>query len=94
MERDVGAKAWVSGVFDRAASTYDEVAGAYHDHFGARLVEFVGVGPGGVVLDVGCGRGAILMPAAARVGSSGTVVGVDLSPEMVRGGSSRPTWTA
>jgi ubiquinone/menaquinone biosynthesis C-methylase UbiE len=74
----------VSGVFDRAASSYDEVAGAYHDHFGARLVDVAGVGPGDVVLDVGCGRGAILMPAAARVGSGGSVVGVDLSPEMVR----------
>lgn len=73
----------MSGVFDRAASSYDEVAGAYHDHFGARLVDVVGVGPGDVVLDVGCGRGAILMPAAARVGPGGGVVGVDLSPEMV-----------
>ncbi|MEK7422493.1 MAG: class I SAM-dependent methyltransferase [Actinomycetota bacterium] len=84
MERDDEAKAWVSGVFDRAASSYDDVAGSYHDHFGVRLVDVVGVKPGDVVLDVGCGRGAILMPAAARVGSDGSVVGVDLSPEMVR----------
>ena len=80
----IDAKAWVAGVFDRAAPTYDEVAGAYHDHFGVRLIESAGVGPGDVVLDVGCGRGAVLVPAGARVGSSGSVVGVDLSPEMVR----------
>jgi ubiquinone/menaquinone biosynthesis C-methylase UbiE len=84
VEGEIEAKAWVSGVFDRAAPSYDEVAGGYHDHFGAQLVDVVGVGPGDVVLDVGCGRGAILIPAAARVGSGGSVVGVDLSPEMVR----------
>ena len=71
-------------MFDRAAPTYDEVAGAYHDHFGGRLVELAGVGPGDAVLDVGCGRGAVLVPAAARVGESGRAVGVDLSPTMVR----------
>ena len=26
----VDAKAWLAGVFDRAAPTYDAVAGAYH----------------------------------------------------------------
>jgi ubiquinone/menaquinone biosynthesis C-methylase UbiE len=71
-------------VFDRAAPTYDEVAGAYHDHFGKRLVDLAGVCPGDAVLDVGCGRGAVLVPAAAQVGPSGRAVGVDLSPEMVR----------
>ncbi len=83
-DNDVEAKGWLAGVFDRAAPTYDEVAGAYHDHFGSRLVEQAGVRPGDVVLDVACGRGAVLVPAAARVGPSGRAVGVDLSSEMVR----------
>ena len=65
------AKAWLAGVFDRAAPTYDKVAGAYHDHFGERLVELTGVRPGDAVLDVACGRGAVLVPAAARVGPPG-----------------------
>jgi ubiquinone/menaquinone biosynthesis C-methylase UbiE len=77
-------KEWLAGVFDRAAPTYDKVAGAYHDHFGERLVELAGVRPGDAVLDVACGRGAVLVPAAARVGPDGRAVGVDLSPEMVR----------
>ena len=81
---DGDTKEWLAGVFDRAAPTYDEVAGAYHDHFGVRLVELAGVGPGDAVLDVGCGRGAVLVPAAARAGGSGRAVGVDLSPAMVR----------
>lgn len=78
------AKAWLAGVFDRAAPTYDALAGAYHDHFGRRLVDLTGVGPGDAVLDVACGRGAVLGPAAERAGPTGCVVGVDLSPEMVR----------
>jgi ubiquinone/menaquinone biosynthesis C-methylase UbiE len=48
-----------------------------------RLVELAGVRAGDAVLDVGCGRGAVLVPAAARVGESGRAVGVDLSPAMV-----------
>jgi ubiquinone/menaquinone biosynthesis C-methylase UbiE len=83
-DSEIDAKEWLAGVFDRAAPTYDEVAGAYHDHFGVRLVELARVGPGDAVLDVGCGRGAVLVPAAAQVGPSGRAVGVDLSPAMVR----------
>jgi O-methyltransferase/aklanonic acid methyltransferase len=70
-------------VFDRAAPSYDRVGASYHDHFGARFVDAAEVGPGMSVLDVACGRGAVLVPAAERVGSAGSVVGVDLSPEMV-----------
>jgi ubiquinone/menaquinone biosynthesis C-methylase UbiE len=71
-------------VFDRAAETYDVVAGAYHEHFGARLVEQAGIQPGDAVLDVACGRGAVLVPALAATAPGGRVVGIDLSPEMVR----------
>jgi SAM-dependent methyltransferase len=77
-------KIWVAGVFDRAAPSYDEPAGRYHEYFGERLVDVTGVRSGDAVLDVACGRGAALVPAATRVGSSGTAVGIDLSPEMVR----------
>lgn len=59
----------------------------------AGVVEaFVGVGnpfrlqrpePGWSVLDAGCGSGFDAFVAAALVGSSGRVVGLDLSPEML-----------
>jgi ubiquinone/menaquinone biosynthesis C-methylase UbiE len=84
IDDDHDAKAWLAGVFDRAAPSYDDSAGGYHDHFGERLVDVAGVQPGDRVLDVACGRGAVLLPAAARVGTAGRAVGVDLSPEMVR----------
>ena len=83
-DRELDAKSWLAGVFDRAAPTYDVVAGAYHDHFGVRLVELAGVDVGDSVLDVACGRGAVLVPAAARAGPTARVLGVDLSPVMVR----------
>jgi ubiquinone/menaquinone biosynthesis C-methylase UbiE len=81
---DETAKAWVSAVFDRAAETYDGPGGGYHDQFGERLVRAAGVQTGDKVLDVACGRGAVLVPAARVVGTTGRVLGVDLSPEMVR----------
>lgn len=73
----------MAGVFDRAAPTYDRVGDSYHDHFGRRLVDAAGVEPGMSVLDVACGRGAVLLPAVERVGAAGRVVGIDLSPQMV-----------
>ena len=81
--RSNGQKAWLAGVFDRAAPTYDRVGESYHDHFGARLADAAPIESGMSVLDVACGRGAVLVPAAERVGDAGRVVGVDLSPEMV-----------
>ena len=81
--RDADTKAWLAGVFDRAAPTYDRVGDAYHDFFGELLVDLAAVGPGDSVLDVACGRGAALLPAARRVGGTGSLLGVDLSPEMV-----------
>lgn len=39
--------------------------------------------PGEVVLDIGCGAGADVFPAADRVGPTGRVIGVDMLPEML-----------
>lgn len=74
----------VVGVFSRAAATYDRIGPRYFAHFGRRLVERAHIAPGATVLDVAAGRGAVLFPAAQQVGPRGRVVGIDLSPEMVR----------
>jgi len=39
--------------------------------------------PGDRVVDVGCGTGALTLEAAARAGATGTVAGVDPSPDML-----------
>jgi O-methyltransferase/aklanonic acid methyltransferase len=72
----------IAGVFGRAAARYDTVI-PFFARFGARLVEWGDLQPGESVLDVGCGRGSTLFPAAERVGPDGRVLGVDLSAEMV-----------
>jgi ubiquinone/menaquinone biosynthesis C-methylase UbiE len=47
-------------------------------------VELAQLPPGATVLDVATGRGAVLFPAAERVGPQGSVIGIDLSRVMIR----------
>ena len=76
-------KRHISGVFTRASGLYDQAGPRFFTHFGSRLVDFAGIPPGTRVLDVACGRGAVLFPAATAVGASGEVVGVDISEGMI-----------
>lgn len=76
-------KQHLSGVFDRAAPTYDSIGPHYFSHFGRRLVELVQIAEGARVLDVATGRGAVLFPAAKAVGAHGRVIGIDFAPTMV-----------
>jgi ubiquinone/menaquinone biosynthesis C-methylase UbiE len=71
-------------VFTRASGRFDQEEGIRRfGHFGRRLVGAAGLHPGAQVLDVATGRGAVLFPAADRVGPSGRVVGIDLAPGMI-----------
>lgn len=71
-------------VFSRSAATYDRVGPRFFAYFGRRLVEQAHIAAEASVLDVAAGRGAVLFPAAQQAGPRGRVVGIDLSPEMVR----------
>lgn len=77
-------KKHLSGVFTRASASYDQVGPHFFSHFGRRLVEFARISPGTRVLDVACGRGAVLFPASMAVGVSGEVVGIDISEGMIQ----------
>ena len=48
-----------------------------------RLAELARLGPGESVLDVGCGTGTLALAAKRRMGDTGTVSGVDASPDMI-----------
>jgi ubiquinone/menaquinone biosynthesis C-methylase UbiE len=76
-------KAAVVGVFDRTARDYEPAGVDFFNRMGRRLVEVAQLAPGDRVLDLGCGRGASLFPAAAAVGPTGAVLGLDLAPTMV-----------
>ena len=75
-------KAHVARVFGQVAPGYDRFK--TFAYCGPRLVELAQVEPGSAVLDVAAGTGAVLFPAAERVGPSGRVVGIDLAAPMVQ----------
>jgi ubiquinone/menaquinone biosynthesis C-methylase UbiE len=88
MAAGAGRAGATTGVKYQVAEAYDRVAGAFVDDplttgVARRLIDFVGLATGQHVLDVGCGRGAVLLRAAAVVGPAGRAVGVDLAPKMV-----------
>ncbi|HEX4780612.1 MAG TPA: methyltransferase domain-containing protein [Usitatibacter sp.] len=80
----------------RAVSHYRDLAPRY-DHFTRRInrireraIEALGLEPGDIVLDAGCGTGWCLPRLAERVGPSGRVLGFDPSPEMLAIAHARP----
>jgi ubiquinone/menaquinone biosynthesis C-methylase UbiE len=79
----VATKQIIEGIFDGAAARYDCEGPGIFKQFGARLVELMAIAPGARVLDVATGKGAVLIPAAQRVGANGRVVGIDLSSGML-----------
>ncbi len=81
--QDAGTGSGIVSVFDRAAATYDHTGVDFFSVFGRRLVEIAALAPGERVLDVGCGRGAVLFAAAEAVGPAGAVRGIDPAPGMV-----------
>lgn len=70
-------------VFENAADVYDQSGVEFFRPIGRRLIELAGISAGESVLDVACGRGAVLLPAAEAVGASGRAVGIDMAESML-----------
>lgn len=48
------------------------------------LLQRLGLEPGQIILDLGCGAGFFTLPAAELVGPSGRVIATEVQPEMVQ----------
>lgn len=77
-------KAGIAALFDAGAGEYDQHGVEFFGPVGRWLVDGVAPQPGEAVLDLACGRGASLLPAAEAVGATGRVLGVDLAAGMVQ----------
>ena len=75
----VATKEIIEQIFDASATSYDRRGPSLFAQFGAGLVAQMPLIPGARVLDVATGTGAVLLPAARRLGLEGRVTGVDLS---------------
>ena len=77
------AKARAAATDNAAADHYDDEANSFWARFGRRTIERMQLRPGAQVLDVCCGSGASALPAAAAVGPTGSVLGIDLAANML-----------
>lgn len=77
------ARARAATTYNAAADVYDDPANAFWERFGRRTIERLQPAKGAHVLDVCCGSGASALPAAAAVGPSGFVFGVDLADRLL-----------
>jgi ubiquinone/menaquinone biosynthesis C-methylase UbiE len=80
---DEPGTARVARLFDALADSYDQVGVDFFQPIADGLVAAVVPRRGERWLDVGCGRGAVLVPVARAVEPDGAVLGIDLSPAMV-----------
>jgi O-methyltransferase / aklanonic acid methyltransferase len=67
-------------IWSRPVGVTDLSGPDYWDYFGARLVTHARIFKGAKVLDIGCGTGSSLFPAAELTGSDGFVIGIDICP--------------
>lgn len=69
--------------WDRTAAFYGQAGPPIFSISAQRLLELLSLEPGDRLLDVACGTGAVAIPAAKEVGSSGQVTAIDYSSCMV-----------
>src|SRR5262245_29852958 len=76
-----------TGIILHAAAAYDLliwlITLGRERTFREKMLRLAHLEPGESVLDVGCGTGSLAIVAKRQVGPTGTVYGVDASPEMI-----------
>src|SRR5882672_3620081 len=76
----LAGRAWVEAqeLLDQALKPFEDL-----------LVEAVSTGPGGRVLDVGCGTGSTTLAVARLLGAKGRCIGIDISDPMIAAARAR-----
>ena len=73
--------------FDQRSATYDQ--SGVHRRVASAPADGAALGPGLHVLDVAAGTGLLALNIAKRVGSTGTVLGIDVSAGMLAEANSK-----
>ena len=73
----------VARLFDALSATYDAVGDDFFAPIAEGLLAALPPTPGEHWLDIGVGRGAVLLPAAEVIGHDGRAVGTDISAGML-----------
>lgn len=80
---DSGQAEKMASLFDTLSDSYDDVGVDFFQPIAATLIQSMAPVPGERWLDIGCGRGAVLLPVAEAIGPSGIAVGIDISEGMI-----------
>ena len=83
MDAEQRGFAWQVGVWDRIAELYVREIDPRFASVVENVVQRGNLQPGQRVVDLGTGTGAVALAAAGRVGPAGSVIAVDISPEML-----------
>ena len=75
-------KQQVAALYNQRSNSYDE--GDFHPLLAHRLIEHIGIHNGQKILEIATGTGLVAIEAAQLVGSSGQVVGVDISTGLLK----------
>ena len=78
-----------AATYNAAADHFDDGSLSFWDRAGQGTVERLMLPPGASVLDVACGSGASALPAAERVGPTGSVLALDLAERLLELGRSK-----
>jgi ubiquinone/menaquinone biosynthesis C-methylase UbiE len=70
-------------VFNTASDYFDDPALSFWNRYGQNTINRLALSQGDRVLDVCCGSGASAIPAAVSVGSTGSVLGVDIAESLL-----------
>ena len=77
------AIARTTATYNSAADYFDAPPLSFWNRFGQKTIDRLSLRAGDRILDVCCGTGASAIPAAKCVGSTGTVLGIDLSENLL-----------